>query len=104
MIYFTWDMEKSATDMAIAFPIDNLESVDEDEFSLVEIPETKAVMMVLEGSYEGLSAAHMNTSKQLIDSGYAYSSDAVAIEEYVVDSMHESDPDKLRTNIYHLYK
>lgn len=104
VIYFNWNMEANTTDIAISFPIANLESVDDAELSLVELPETKAVMMTLEGSYEGLSDAHMKTAQELTDKGHTYADHAVAIEEYIVDPMHEPDPTKLRTNIYHLYK
>lgn len=104
VIYFTWDMEHAKTDMAITFPIDGLESVDDAEFTVVSIPQTHAIMMELVGSYSGLSDAHMKTSAELVQQGHTYSEHAVAVEEYIVDSMHESDESKLKTNIYHLYK
>ncbi|MEN9604721.1 MAG: hypothetical protein RJB39_406 [Candidatus Parcubacteria bacterium] len=105
VIYFTWDMmDKQSTDMAIAFPIANLESVDDAALSLVELPETKAILNVLEGSYDGLSDAHMATAKELTDKGYTYSSDAVAVEEYLVGPMQDPEPTHWRTNIYHLYQ
>jgi effector-binding domain-containing protein len=104
VIYFNWDMEKNTTDIAIAFPIDNLDHVDDSEFSIVTLPETKAILHVLEGSYEGLQDAHMSTAAELTKRGHTYSSDAVAVEEYIVGSMDDGDQKNWRTNVYHLYK
>lgn len=101
VIYFTWDMQ--STSMAIAFPIDDLESVDDEEFSVVTIPENKALLHEFTESYDKLGDAHMAIANELTKRSYTYSSDAVAIEEYIIDQMQDTNPANWKTNIYHLY-
>ncbi len=104
VIYFTWDQVAGTTDLGIAFPVSSLESVEDADLSLVEIPECKAAVDVLHGSYEGLATIHQGLMQYVQEKGYAGQGlPAMAVEEYVVDPMQESNPDNLVTNIYYLH-
>lgn len=104
VIYFTWDQENRKTDLAIAFPIDGLESVNDSEFSVVEIPESPAVMDTLKGSYEGLGNVHHALNVYMADHKLEMGNTPMAVEEYAVDPMTESNPENWVTNIYYLHK
>ena len=104
VIYFTWDQAAGKTDLGIAFPVDNLEGIEDPELSVVEIPECKAAMDVLHGSYEGLTTIHQGLMQYTQEKGYnGHGLSAMAVEEYVVDPMQEPNPDSWVTNIYYLH-
>lgn len=104
VIYFSWDQAAGKTDIGIAFPVDSLESVEDSELSVVEIPECKAAMDVLHGSCEGLAATHRGLMQYVQEKGYdGQGLPAMAVEEYVIDPMRDPNPENLVTNIYYLH-
>lgn len=105
VLYFTWDQAAGKTDLGIAFPVDGLEGVEDPGLSMVEIPECKAAMDVLHGSYEGLAAVHKGLMQYTREKEYSGQGlPVMAVEEYVVDPMQEPNPESLVTNIYYLHR
>lgn len=116
VIYFTWDMEKKETDMAIAFPVEGLvadsfegrDDSSDQEFSAIDLPESKASMDTMVGSYEGLADMHQSLMDYSKEKGYSLEGKtdqvaALAVEEYTVGPMQDSDPENWRTDIYYLH-
>ncbi len=104
VLYFSWDEVNKKTDIGIAFPVDGLTTVNDPELSIVDVPESKAAMDVLHGSYEGLGKIHHLLMNYAIKNGYDMSSVPVlAIEEYTVGPMSELSPENWETNIYYLH-
>lgn len=104
VMYFTWDEAAKTTDMAIAFPVGEVSEVYDPEFSLIEILESKAALLVLEGSYEGLSDAHQKLVGYTEEKGYSDQGlTAIAVEEYVVGPMNDPAPANWKTNIYYIH-
>ncbi len=105
VMYFNWDSENEKTDMAIAFPIDSLASVTDDEFSVVTVDESKASKDTMTGSYEGLAEAHGALMKYTQENGLATKDVPVmALEEYVVGMKEDEDPANWKTDIYYFHK
>lgn len=96
-IYYTWDEENGETDMAVGFAV----SDDIAGKTMVDIPETKAVMVKHIGGYSSSYSAHMALGKYVMDNDLEYN---MVIEEYVVGPGSEADTNKYVTNIYYLYK
>lgn len=104
VLYFTWDEASKKTDIGIAFPVNNLAQVDDPELSLVDIAGSKAAMDTLYGSYEGLGALHHSLVEYCTKMNYPLIGQPVmAIEEYAVDPMQESSPQKWITHVYYLH-
>ncbi len=105
VMYFTWDSENEKTDIGIAFPVSNPAPVDDEEFSIVELPEAKASMSTLEGSYDGLAQAHQAQMDNV--KAQAHTPDVnmpvFALEEYRVHPMHDENPENWKTDIYYFH-
>lgn len=105
VLYFNWDEAKGKTDIGIAFPMIDLNSVQDSELTIVDIPESEASIDTLRGPYEGLSAIHQSLMQYMIDKKYDTAGIPVmAIEEYIVDPMSDPNPENWVTNIYYLHK
>ncbi len=103
VLYFTWDQAAGKTDLGIAFPIDGLSEVDDPEFTITDIPETKATMDVHHGDYKNLGVTHRGLMEYTKEKQYEKSSEVMAVEEYIVDPMREQNPENYITNIYYLH-
>jgi len=104
VMYFTWDMESKTTDMAIAFPVANLDSVTNDEFSIITVDESKASMDTMTGSYDKLGDMHMALMKYTEENGLVTQDVPVmALEEYTVGAMQDPNPENWKTDIYYFH-
>ena len=104
VLYFMWDEPNNKTDIAIGFPVENVQEVNDHEISLITVPESKAAMCVLKGPYSGLSAAH----GAMMEYASKFTSEmrdvpVMAVEEYAVDPTTEPNEENLVTNIYYLH-
>lgn len=105
VIYFTWDEVSKKTDIGIAFPIKDEIQVDDVELSLIDIPGSKAALGTLRGAYDGLGALHHSLVEYCSNMNYSLNGQPVmAIEEYRVDPIHESNPQKWVTDVYYLHQ
>lgn len=105
VLYFTWDMANMKTDMGIAFPVTGLTSIEDSEFSLVEIPESQVATAVLEGSYEGLKEVHEALLTYTKEKRYTKGSGQVmAIEEYRISPMDDANSAHWRTDVSYFYE
>lgn len=105
VLYFTWDEVNQKTNIGIAFPMADLETVDDPELSIVDIPESQAALDVLNGPYEGLGQVHAGLMKYVNEKQYDKTGvNVMAVEEYIVDPMSDSNPEKWVTNVYYLHK
>ena len=113
VIYFKWNEatggEGGQAEIGIAFPIQGIMTINNPEqnqdLSIVDVHESPAAMMVLEGSYDGLGEAHGSMMKYAMEKGYDMSAVPVlAVEEYLVGPMQDPNPANWRTNIYYLHK
>lgn len=105
VIYFDWNTENMTTDLGIAFPINNLKEVNDPELSLMEIPELKASTYTLVGPYEGLAKAHQGLNVYVEEHRLRTTDvSAMALEEYIIDSMSVPDETKWQTDIYYFHK
>lgn len=100
MLYFKWDEAAGETDIALAMPVNNLGPVNDEELSMVEVPESKALMGELKGSYEGLKALHGEIMAKIREEKLE---NWLAIEEYVTDPSKTKTED-LITRVYYLYR
>lgn len=104
VLYFTWDQANQKTDIGIAFPVEQLDTISDPELSMVIIPECSAAMDSLHGSYEGLSTIHQSLMQYTSEKGYSGGSlPVIAVEEYEVDPKSDSEPSHWKTNIYYLH-
>jgi effector-binding domain-containing protein len=104
VLYFTWDPVVGQTEIGISFPIDHdISSIKDSDLELVKIPHTKAVSDIHIGPYENLGITHRALMKYVAEHGLKTSVPVLAVEEYTVDSVTESDSAKLRTTIYYLH-
>ncbi|HEY1037035.1 MAG TPA: GyrI-like domain-containing protein [Candidatus Paceibacterota bacterium] len=104
VIYFTWDDATKTTDIAIAFPVSELESVSDPDFSIVEVGRSKASVGTHMGSYERIGDAHMEMMNYIKENGYDVESVlGYSIEEYVAGPIENPDESTWRTDIYYLH-
>ncbi len=104
VLYFKWDMANNKAELGIAFPIANLTEVTNPEFSIVDIPETKASMDTLHGPYSGLGDLHRGLMSYIKEKGFDTENVPVmAIEEYVTDPIKDPNPENWITNTYYLH-
>lgn len=104
VLYFSWDGVGGKAEIAIGMPVTDVLAITDPELSLINIPLTKAVMTALHGPYSGLADAHQELMRYV--SLHALDTSMVpvmAIEEYLIDPMSESDAENFITNIYYLY-
>lgn len=101
-IYFTWDEAAQKTTMAIAFPVDWVESVQDSELELIEIPESKAIRAAHHGDYMRLKETHEAMMDYLKQNDLEF--DKYGIEEYLSDPKTEPDQSKWITGVYYTIK
>jgi len=99
VLIFLWDEPNQKAEIGISFPVSGIDSVNDPELSIVNIPESKAVMSVLQGDYSGIGFIHGGLRKYLEDNKLKYAD--LAIEEYV--SMTGPNTENYVTNIYYFY-
>lgn len=100
VIYFKWDVPNENAELGISFPVEGIESVNDPELSIQDIPESKAIMTTLYGDYSGLAAVHKVLKDYLENNKLNYSD--IAIEEMV--SMPSPKAEDAITNVYYLYQ
>lgn len=99
-IYFTWDEPKGRADMAIGHPVEGVTEVSHPELSLVEIPESPAYKLTVNGAYEQLMESHGVINKYVQEQGVR---STITVEEYVVTGMDNQNPEEWKTDLYYLY-
>lgn len=96
-IYYSWEEDKGQTDMAVALPV----SGPVKGMEMVDLPESKAYTIKMNGGYGQSYDAHMQLyGKMAKDQKEA----AWTIEEYEAGPHNEADTSKYITNIYYLLK
>ena len=101
-IYYTWDEEKQETMMAIAMPVNDVDSVNNDELELMHIEESATLVATHVGDYVSLKDSHEAVEKNMKENGLELGE--YVIEEYLTNPRVESDKSKWLTNIYYLVK
>lgn len=96
-LYYTWDESTGQTDMASAVPVKGKTEVD--DFSAIEVPSTKTLLIDYYGDYHGVGAAHEAMDAYINANGLKVS--PPAIEEYVTDPTQEPDTTKWLTKVYY---
>jgi effector-binding domain-containing protein len=99
-LYFTWDEPKGMTDFAIGMQVSGVTEVADPELSIINIPESKASVMTVNGDYSQLMDSHMKmvdyTEEKGIETG-------LTIEEYTVTGMQKPDSKEWETNLYYIH-
>lgn len=116
VMYFYWDMEKMETELGIAFPISNFGNgeggaegsdntiITDPELSIFELPEAKASLGVMKGSYDALKDTHMALIEYAQEHGNSQGDlPVMALEEYVVGPMQDPKEENWVTNVYYLH-
>ncbi len=102
VLYFSWDEANKKTEIGISYPVEKLKAVNDPAFTITEVPAMKAAMEVLQGPYDGLKKIHQELMAYVKEKNYTGTNlPVVAIEEYEISSMEESDQSKWKTNIYY---
>lgn len=101
-LYLVWDEENQRTEMAPAFHVKDVESVDVEGLELYSVGDSKALKLEYRGDYSGLRAAHESLMRYIQDSNLIFGD--LVIEEYVTDPGKEPNSNKWLTNIYYLLK
>ncbi|OFX26469.1 MAG: hypothetical protein A2041_00585 [Bacteroidetes bacterium GWA2_31_9b] len=96
-LYYSWDMEKMISELAVAMPVKGITESPSPDFELITLGKNKALKIKFYGDYEKIGDAHMamdaymkdNNLKQLVP----------VIEIYVTDPMTEPDTSKWLTKL-----
>lgn len=99
-IYYTWEPEENATDMAVAMPVMQKMAVAGGDLISIEVPASKAVYVDYIGGYENMAAAHEALSSYIKAQGLKEK--APVIEQYVTGPDTEKDATKWLTKIIYL--
>lgn len=100
-LYYTWDIEKQTSDMAIGIP--TTEDANLDGLTAITLPAGKALQIEYIGDYAGTGAAH-NAIEVYLNANNL-TAKVPAIEQYLGDPGPESmpnDPDKWMTRVIYL--
>ncbi len=104
VLYFKWDNDAGVAELGIAFPVENIEKIDDPELELVDIPQINAFTDTLYGPYEGLKTIHQSLMQYGTEKKYEKGIlPVMAVEEYTVDAITESNPEHWVTTIYYLH-
>ena len=104
VLYFLWDEQNHKAEIGIALPIAETPMINDSEFTLTAIPESKAAMAVLEGSYEKLGETHQLLMQYAKNNSLDFNNvPVIAVEEYAVSPKQDNNPENWRTNIYYLH-
>ncbi len=113
VMYFNWDMENMQSELAIAFPISNFGNgeggvdntvITDPELSIVEVPESKASLGVMKGSYDALKDTHMALIEYAEAQGNSQGGlPVMALEEYLVGPMQDPNEENWTTNVYYMH-
>lgn len=100
VLYFKWDESNKSAEIGIAVPVLGIESINDAELLVYDVPASKAILGVLRGDYSGLAEVH----RALMDymNEHKLNSLNLAIEEYAI--MPGTDPKDNVTNVYYFYK
>lgn len=96
-LYFSWNIQTSTTDLAIALPLKNIPRVISNNFELITFPESKCFYIDYYGTYALMEPAH--TALTNFIQSKQISGKFVAIEEYITDPSSESNSKKCLTKI-----
>jgi effector-binding domain-containing protein len=100
LLYFKWDEPEGYASIALAVPVEDIETVNEPELSLVNIPESKAALAALYGSYNGLKTLHESLMAYCELHRFKIT---LTVEEYTIDRLQELNPANWVTNVYYLH-
>lgn len=99
-IYYTWDLEKKTTDVAVAIPVAKGTAVAGGSLKTFEVPASKAVMVDYYGPYDNFMEVHTAIGDYIKANGLKEK--APVIEEYVTDPGTEKDSTKWLTKIIYM--
>ncbi len=99
-VYYTWDVAKKTTDIAVAIPVNANTSVAGGEIKTFQIPASKAVYVDYYGPYNDFEKAHEALGEYINKNGLKEK--YPVIEEYITDPMTEKDSTKWLTKIIYL--
>ena len=106
VLYFTWDEEGKYAEIGIGIPMKSDNMATDPSLSIIDmfIPKTKASLAVLHGSYSGLGEIHQALMSYVKKQQFNTTAvPVIAVEEYVIDPMSESNPKNYITNVYYLH-
>jgi len=96
-IYWSWDMEKMTSEMAVAIPVKKITESPSADFELITLPVAKALKIKYYGAYEKIGDAHIAMDAYMKDHGLKQL--VPVIEVYVTDPMAEPDTTKWITKV-----
>ncbi len=99
-VYYTWDVEKKTTDMAVAIPVGKGTAVAGGGLKTFEVPASKALVVDYYGPYDNFAAAHEAIGTYIKAKGLKEK--PLVVEEYVTDPMTEKDSTKWLTKIIYM--
>ena len=100
-LFFRWDEEAQVTWMAATFPVAGTVDLGR-ESAIIEVPQSKALLVTYRGPYEGSADAHLAIDAYM--EKYGLTRVPPVIEEYLVGPSEEADPSKWVTRIYYLFQ
>lgn len=98
-ICYSWNEEDSTTEIALAFPLQEVTSVNKPGFELIALKEQTAILAKYYGPYEGVGEAHVKIEAYVKEKGLKT---GLVIEEYANDPTSVASPDEILTNVYYL--
>lgn len=96
-LYYSWDMEKMTTEMAVAIPVKGISESPSPDFELITLEKNKALKIKFYGAYEKIGDAHMAMDAYMKDNNLKQR--VPVIEVYVTDPMAEPDTSKWLTKL-----
>jgi effector-binding domain-containing protein len=100
-LFFRWDEDAQVTWIAATFPVASAVDLGKDG-AIIEVPQSKALLVTYKGPYEGSADAHLAIDSYI--EKYALTQVPPVIEEYLAGPSEETDPSKWVTRIYYLFK
>lgn len=100
-LYWKWDEANQKAEMAAAMPV-SLTTLNNDVYSLIQIPAYKQFVVDYYGAYDKTMNAYMAMDSMMHSKGYK--NQDMVIEEYITDPMMEKDTAKWLTRIHFLVK
>ena len=99
-LYYSWDMEKMTSEMAIAIPVKGITESPSKDFDLISVGANRALKIKYYGAYENIGEAHNAMDAYMKDNNLEQL--LPVMEIYVTDPSTEPDTAKWLTKVIYL--
>ena len=100
-IMYSWNPQTDSADFSVFLKVDQELDMEDSEFEMIKLEETKALVYDFYGAYNDLGKGHEILMGYLAENGYEMT---YAIEEFLNDPTTVNSPEEILTRIYYLLK